>query len=386
MISFARLLSVPGGARSLKWIVKPIRSSYLLSLNHFIVLLLSRYLWLLYLGRFPSSAARSKVILLLVVVAIFVFKGIVIIKQSETMVVERFGKYLATLPSGVNMLWPFFDQPRLIEWRFIETDIGGNTIVRKQSVTRIDLRETVYDFPRQSVITRDNVAIEINALLYFQVTDPKRAIYEIANLPDAIEKLTQTTLRNVIGELDLDHTLTSRDTINSKLKHILDGATDKWGVKVNRVELQDIVPPQDIKIAMEKQMRAERDRRATILEAEGAKQSNILKAEGIKQAEITKAEGHKQALVLEATGEAEARVRIAEGEAEAVKKITKAVKESEGDPTTYLIALKYLETLKEMVSGKDNKVIYLPFEATALLASVGGIRDIFRNEQKSIPL
>ena len=123
--------------------------------------------------------------LLLVVVAIFVFKGIVIIKQSETMVVERFGKYLATLPSGVNMLWPFFDQPRLIEWRFIETDIGGNTIVRKQSVTRIDLRETVYDFPRQSVITRDNVAIEINALLYFQVTDPKRAIYEIANLPDA---------------------------------------------------------------------------------------------------------------------------------------------------------------------------------------------------------
>ncbi len=324
--------------------------------------------------------------LLLVVVAIFVFKGLVIIKQSETMVVERFGKYLATLPSGVNMLWPFFDQPRSIEWRFIETDIGGNTIVRKQSVTRIDLRETVYDFPRQSVITRDNVAIEINALLYFQVTDPKRAIYEIANLPDAIEKLTQTTLRNVIGELDLDHTLTSRDTINSKLKYILDGATDKWGVKVNRVELQDIVPPQDIKIAMEKQMRAERDRRATILEAEGAKQSNILKAEGIKQAEITKAEGHKQALVLEATGEAEARVRIAEGEAEAVKKITKAVKESEGDPTTYLIALKYLETLKEMVSGKDNKVIYLPFEATALLASVGGIRDIFRNEQKSITL
>ena len=155
-------------------------------------------------------------------------------------------------------------------------------------------------------------------------------------------------MRNVIGELDLDHTLTSRDTINSKLKHILDGATDKWGVKVDRVELQDIVPPQDIKIAMEKQMRAERDRRATILEAEGAKQSNILKAEGIKQAEITKAEGHKQALVLEATGEAKARVRIAEGEAEAVKKITKAVKESEGDPTTYLIALKYLETLKGM--------------------------------------
>lgn len=315
---------------------------------------------------------------LIIVVAAFAIMGIVIVKQSETMVVERFGKYLQTLPSGVNFLWPFFDKPRTIEWRFIETDVSGKTIVRRELVTRIDLRETVYDFPSQSVITRDNVAIEISALLYFQVTDPKRAIYEIANLPDAIEKLAQTTLRNVIGELDLDHTLTSRDTINSKLKYILDEATDKWGVKVNRVELQDILPPEDIKIAMEKQMRAERDRRATILEAEGAKQSNILQAEGVKQAEITKAEGQKQALVLKASGEAEARIRTAQGESEAVEKIAKAVKESGGDPTTYLIALKYLETLKEMVSGQDNKVIYLPYEASALLGSVASIRDIIK--------
>ena len=198
-----------------------------------------------------------------------------------------------------------------------------------------------------------------------------------ANLPDALEKLTQTTLRNVIGELDLDHTLTSRDTINQKLRAILDEATDKWGVKVNRVELQDIIPPEDIKVAMEKQMRAERDRRAIILEAEGQKQAIILQAEGDRQAEINKAEGIKQALILKASGEAEARVLVADGEAVAVGKLTQAIKESGGNPTSYLLALKYIESMKEMVSGKDNKVVYIPYEATALLGSVGSIRNLF---------
>lgn len=315
--------------------------------------------------------------LVVLFLAIFVVKGFRIIQQSETMVIERLGRYHRTLPSGVQIIWPVIDKVRTIEWKFILADIDGKNIVRKEAISRIDLRETVYDFPKQNVITRDNVVIEINALLYFQITDPKRAVYEIANLPDALEKLTQTTLRNVIGELDLDHTLTSRDTVNRKLRVILDEATDKWGVKVNRVELQDIIPPEDIKAAMEKQMRAERDRRAIILEAEGQKQAIILQAEGDRQAEINKAEGIKQALILKASGEAEARVLVADGEAVAVGKLTQAIKESGGNPTSYLLALKYIESMKEMVSGKDNKVVYIPYEATALLGSVGSIRNLF---------
>ena len=315
--------------------------------------------------------------MLVALIAALAVNGFKIIQQSETMVIERLGRYLQTLPSGINIIWPVIDKARTIDWKYIITDINGKTIVRKETITRIDLRETVYDFPKQNVITRDNVAIEINALLYFQITDPKRSVYEIANLPDALEKLTQTTLRNVIGELDLDHTLTSRDTINQKLRAILDEATDKWGVKVNRVELQDIIPPEDIKVAMEKQMRAERDRRAIILEAEGQKQAIILQAEGDRQAEINKAEGIKQALILKASGEAEARVLVADGEAVAVGKLTQAIKESGGNPTSYLLALKYIESMKEMVSGKDNKVVYIPYEATALLGSVGSIRNLF---------
>ena len=314
-------------------------------------------------------------VLLVIVLAI---KGFKIIKQSETMVIERLGTYHRTLSPGVNIIWPIVEKPRTIEWRYLKSDISGEDIVRRDSITRIDLRETVYDFPKQSVITRDNVAIEINALLYFQITDPKRSVYEIANLPDAVEKLTQTTLRNIIGELDLDSTLTSRDTINGKLKAILDQATDKWGVKVNRVELQDINPPAGVKDAMEKQMRAERDRRASILEAEGMKQAKILEAEGIRQSEINKAEGQKESLVLEAAGEAEARIKVAEAEAEAVSIVTKTIKESGGDPTTYLIALKYIDAMKEMVSGKDNKVVYMPYEASSLLGSVGSIKDMFQ--------
>ena len=321
-------------------------------------------------------------IVLVIFIVSFAVRGIKIVQQAETMVVERLGRYHRTLSSGVNIIWPIFDVPRSIEWRFVKTDVSGLTIIRKDTVTRIDLRETVYDFPKQSVITRDNVAIEINALLYFQITDAKRAVYEIANLPDAVEKLTQTTLRNVIGELDLDHTLTSRDTINNKLRTILEEATDKWGVKVNRVELQDINPPEDIKVAMEKQMRAERDRRAAILDAAGKKQAKILEAEGIRQSEINKAEGLRQSLILKAKGEAEARIAVAQAEAAAVTMVTKAVRDSGGNPTTYLIALKYIDALREMVSGKDNKVVYMQYEASAILGSVGSLRDMFGQDQK----
>lgn len=309
-------------------------------------------------------------LVMVVLVITFISKGIVIIKQAETMVVERLGRYDRTLESGLCILWPVVDQPRPVHWRYTRTDFSGASVIVTQRSNRIDLRETVYDFPGQNVITKDNVGIIINALLYFQVIDPIKAVYEIANLPEAIEKLTQTTLRNVIGELDFDETLVSRDTINTKLREILDDAAEKWGVKVNRVELQDITPPKDIQQAMEKQMRAERDRRASILTAEGAKTSAILQAEGEKTAAILKAEG-----------QAQARIKVAEAESQAIKVITEVLTQK-GDPAAYLIAIKYIEALKEMVSGKDNKVVYLPYEASGVMSSLGGIKELFSNMPK----
>ena len=241
-------------------------------------------------------------ILLFLIVAVVVFAalGLRIVRHSETMVIERLGRYHRTLSSGLNIIWPFIDRPRAIHWRYTEAGPQGRTLYLNRSTNRIDLREAVYDFPRQNVITRDNVSILINALVYFQITDAMKSVYEINNLPDAIEKLTQTTLRNIIGELDLDQCLVSRDTINKKLGVILDDATNKWGVKVNRVELQDITPPADVQQAMEKQMRAERDRRAQILAAEGSKGAAVLEAEGIREAAVNKAEGDRQASILRA--------------------------------------------------------------------------------------
>ena len=315
-------------------------------------------------------------IVAVVFIIVLASKGLRIVQQAETMIIERLGKYNKTLGSGINWIIPILDKPRQINWRYVQVGPGGAQSVRHLTTNRIDLRETVYDFPRQSVITKDNVVTEINALLYFQVTDPVKSVYEIANLPDAIEKLTQTTLRNVIGELDLDGMLTSRDLVNNKLRLILDEATNKWGVKVTRVELQDISPPPDIRDAMEKQMRAERDRRAAILQAEGQKRASILEAEGQRESAVNKAEGEKQARVLVAEGEAQARIRVAEAEAQAVSKIGEAVRATGGDATQYLVALRYLDTLTEMTSGKNNKVIYMPYEATGVLSSLGGIKEM----------
>jgi regulator of protease activity HflC (stomatin/prohibitin superfamily) len=316
-------------------------------------------------------------------VILFAALGLKIVQQSETMVIERLGKFDRTLQSGINIIWPIIDRPREIIWRYVRQDVSlETTSVYSRSVSRIDLRETVYEFPRQDVITKDNVGTEISAIIYFQITDPVKSVYEISNLPDAIEKLTQTTLRNVIGELDLDQTLTSRDTINGKLRTVLDEAGHKWGVKVNRVELQDINPPKEIRDAMEKQMRAERDKRAKILEAEGDKQSQILQSEGAKLAAINKAEGEKQSKILTAEGDAQFRIRTAQGEAEAIQKITQAIAATKSDPVNYLIAVRYIDTLKEMVSGKDNKMVYMPYEATGILSSIGGIKDLLNTTNK----
>jgi regulator of protease activity HflC (stomatin/prohibitin superfamily) len=308
-------------------------------------------------------------------ILLFAAKGFKIVQQSEVMIIERLGRYNRTLESGINIIWPIIDKPRLIHWRLTMQDIDGNKYSSFKLISKIDLRETVYDFARQSVITKDNVSVEINALIYFQIMEPTKAVYEIENLPDAIEKLTQTTLRNVIGELELDQTLSSRDTINSKLRTILDDATNKWGVKVNRVELQDITPPNDIQEAMNMQMRAERERRAKVLEAEGMKTATILEAEGIKESQINKAEGEKQSDILRADGEAQARIKIAEAEAKAIRLISDEV-DKKGDPVKYLIAVKYIETLEKMVGGKDDKTVYMPYEATGVLSSLGGIKEL----------
>ncbi|MDE6094461.1 MAG: SPFH/Band 7/PHB domain protein [Muribaculaceae bacterium] len=319
--------------------------------------------------------------ILIVAVAIFVIcAGVKVVPQSETRVVERLGRFHSVLSPGLNIIVPFIDKPKVVYTRRIESGLNGRQIVRMTATSAIDLREQVYDFPSQQVITRDNVTTEINALLYFQIVDPKKAVYEIDNLPNAIEKLTQTSLRNVIGELELDETLTSCDTINSKLQCILDDATNKWGVKVNRVELQDITPPQSVRIAMEKQMQAERNRRAEILNAEGEKQSLILRSEGEKMSRINQAEAQKQSQILKAEGESRAKIQLAEAEAEAIRRVAEAVQATQTDPATYLLAMKYIETLKEMTSGQDNKTVYIPYEASSVLSSIGSIKNLFNTK------
>ena len=314
-----------------------------------------------YLGTYLIIAA----ILLAIV---FVKKSLVIIPQSETKIIERLGKFRAILKPGVNIIIPFVDKAK---------NIVRMTNRRYSYSNTIDLREQVYDFDKQNVITKDNIQMQINALLYFQIVDPFKAVYEIDNLPNAIEKLTQTTLRNIIGEMELDQTLTSRDTINTKLRSVLDDATNKWGIKVNRVELQDITPPESVLQAMEKQMQAERNKRATILTSEGEKQAVILKSEGEKASTINRAEADKQQQILIAEGQAQARIRKAEAEAVAIDKITQAVGQST-NPANYLIAQKYIQMLTDLAHNNNQKTVYLPFEASNLMGSIGGIKDMFK--------
>ena len=307
-------------------------------------------------------------VVIIILAVIVLKKTIVIIPQSETKIIERLGKYYSTLQPGINIIIPFIDKAKemvaLYRGRYVLT----NTI---------DLREQVYDFDRQNVITKDNIQMEINALLYFQIVDPFKAVYEINNLPNAIEKLTQTTLRNIIGEMELDQTLTSRDTINTKLRGVLDDATNKWGIKVNRVELQDIIPPSSVLQAMEKQMQAERDKRATILTSEGNKQAQILQSEGEKAAKINRAEAEKQKAILLAEGEATARIRKAEAEARAIDQITQAVGQS-SNPANYLLAKNYIQMMEQLAQGDKTKTVFLPYEASNMLGSLGGIKELFK--------
>ena len=308
-------------------------------------------------------------IALVVLVVLMALKGLKIVRQAEVMVIERLGRFHHQLNPGINIIWPFVDRPRAIAWRAKVQGPSG-AITRSIQTISVDLREQVFDFPEQSVITRDNVVIEVNGLLYYQVTDPTRAVYEVANLPVAIEKLAQTTLRNIIGEMELDTTLSSRDEINSKMRTVLDEATDKWGVKVNRVELQDISPPHSVQEAMEKQMKAERDRRAQILEAEGVKKSQVLRAEGERDAQIAVADGDRQSRILRA-----------QGEAEGLDLVRKALEGVDANAAQYQVALTYLDTLGEIgARGPGDKTVFVPFESADLLGGIGGLRELLSSK------
>lgn len=315
-------------------------------------------------------------IILIAALIIFVLKGIIIVREQQKVIIERLGRYNKTLEPGLNFIVPILDNPRPIAMKEMQKGIDGRTYAYLRNVDRIDLRETMYDFPRQNVITKDNVSITINALLFFQIIDVQKAVYEAQSIPDMIEKLTQTALRNVVGQMDLQETLISRDKINTDLRATLDEATNKWGVKVNRVELQDIIPPADIQASMDKLMKADREKQATITEAEGLKEAAIRKAEGSKEAAIREAEGQKQSDILKAEGTAKARIIEAEAEKEAIGRIIEALA-NKGQPDKYLIAMKYLETLSNITAGENNKVVYMPYEATGILSSVDGIKQMF---------
>ena len=290
-------------------------------------------------------------ILLIVFIALVVLvisRSIRIVPQATAGIVERFGRYHRTLNAGLNMVTPFVDRLRPL----------------------IDLREQVVSFPPQPVITRDNLVVGIDTVIYFQVTDARAATYEVANYITAVEQLTVTTLRNVVGGMELEHALTSRDHINSELRKELDEATGKWGIRVGRVELKAIEPPGSIQDSMEKQMRADRDKRAAILSAEGSKQSAILTAEGERQAAVLKARGESEAVVLRAEAEAKAQAARARGQAEAISTVFKAI--HDGNPDQRLLAYQYMQMLPQIAQGDANKVWIVPSEIGKALEGIGG--------------
>ncbi len=291
-------------------------------------------------------------------------KTIKIVPQSSVLLIERLGRFHKVAQSGLNIVVPFFEAPRAFYW----TNVRPGT-------TSIDLREQYIDLPPQPVITRDNVTINVDSVVYWMITDPVKAVYEVNDLVGGIVQLTITGMRAVMGEMDLDHTLSSRDQINNKLRLILDEATDKWGVKVTRVDVKNINPPEDVRITMEKQMTAERNRRALILQAEGEKQAAITRAEGEKQASITRSEGEKESAILQADGAAQARLKSAAADAQAIAQIAQSI----GDPartTQYLITSRYIESLRDMTRTNNSKVIFMPMETSAMLSSIGAIKEV----------
>src|SRR3984893_7940813 len=300
-----------------------------------------------------------------IVLLIIAAKTIKIVPQASVMLIERLGRFSKVASSGLNILMPFLDKPRAVYW----TNSRGG-------VTSIDLREQYIDLPPQPVITRDNVTIHVDSVVYWQITDPVKAVYEMNDLVGGIVQLTITGMRAVMGDMDLDHTLSQRDQINAKLRIILDEATDKWGVKVTRVDVKNINPPEDVRVTMEKQMTAERNRRALVLQAEGERQAAITRAEGEKQAAVTRSEGEKQSNILQAEGLAQARLRQAEAESQAIAQVAQAMQDH-GNPAQYLITTRYIESLRDMTKSNNAKVIFMPVETSSMLSAVGTIKEMF---------
>ncbi len=303
-------------------------------------------------------------VFLAVALLVVAWKTIKIVPQSSVLLIERLGRFHRVAASGLNIIVPFFESPRAVYWSNV-----------RPGTTSIDLREQFIDLPPQPVITRDNVTINVDSVVYWMITDPIKSVYEINDLVGSIVQLTITGMRSVMGELDLDHTLSNRDQISAKLRLILDEATDKWGVKVTRVDVKNINPPEDVRITMEKQMTAERNRRALILQAEGDKQAAITRAEGEKQASVTRSEGEKQSAILSAEGAAQARLTAATADAQAITQIAEAIGNRE-QTTQYLITSRYIESLRDMTKTNNSKVIFMPMETSAMLSSIGAIKEV----------
>ncbi len=296
-------------------------------------------------------------IIFLVIILIIAFKSIKVVRQSEVYIIERLGKFHKVADAGLTIIIPFIDHVRSV----------------------VSLKEQTMDIPPQGVITEDNVTITIDTVVFYQITDPAKAVYEIQSLKKGIEYLAITTIRDIVGKMSLDSTFSSRDLINNKLRIILDEATDKWGAKVTRVEIKDINPPVDIRDAMEKQMNAERTKRAAILQAEGEKQAAITIAEGKKEAAILEADADRESKIRRAFGEAEAIKEVAVAKAKEIQLVYEAMKKA--DPSEKLVQLKSLEALQEVAKGAANK-IFIPFEATSSLASLGAIKEVMKDEKK----
>jgi len=296
-------------------------------------------------------------IILLVIVLVIAFKSIKVVKQAEVYIIERLGKFHKVADAGLSIIVPFLDQVRSV----------------------VSLKQQTMDIPPQGVITKDNVTITIDTVVFYQITDPAKAVYEIQSLKKGIEYLAITTIRDIVGKMDLDETFSSRDSINQKLRVILDEATDRWGCKIDRVEIKDINPPADIRDAMEKQMNAERNKRALILEAEAQRQSAITIAEGKKEAAILEADADKEAAIRRAAGQAQAIKEVAEAKAREIKLVYDAMMEA--NPNEKLVQLKSLEALEKVAEGEANKV-FIPFEATSALSSLGAIKEVLKDDKK----
>ena len=310
-------------------------------------------------------------VVLAILVIIFIAKGLRVVPQQSVMIIERLGKFQKILTSGLNWVIPFIDAPRRIRWRTARRTEDGVYYIEDDRKF-IDLRENPYDIPPQSVITKDNVGVVIDGLIYFQIADSSKAVYEVTDLFEAIEKLAQTSLRSLVGDMDLDDTLSGRDTINTALTQIMDEATDKWGVKVHRVEIQDISPPKDVQESMEKQMKAERERRATVTEAEGKKAADILTSEGEMQKKINIAEGEKQATIMRAEAEKRFLELRGEGEQAFIEKVKEGV--GQGNLVEYLLGIKYIEKIPDMFRGGEKVVV--PYEAMGLMGAIKSIEAI----------